>query len=317
MTEFLKNTNDLQKWRQAAEYLNGIVMTTLHDRNPAAPATLVMGRAIGVLNQASNERWDSNRYLYTYAQMDTEGLVALAIEKTDIWQTALNAKACFGPVGDLCTVYQAGREKGINFNLDNALLYASSVTKFCPGLQSSGCPETAEQLFQWGANAMAGIDRYSSTPSHYCRAVRDCGVEMGKLYARHGVTPQNMAAQMVTALEANNRPLYLAFRDIYWEYGRYTVADSETLVENKEIDPSKNCQLKIIFNFASCRVNEIYDWKTDGKQSLVREFTFDDYGATAIDTARQKLIELGGKPSDGITRMKGKSFSPLELRPKK
>lgn len=305
MTDFLKSSNDFQQWKRAAEYIDSLLAEAVQNFQGLPPAG-VFDRVKEALNRADAERWNNERFLYTYAHLDFDALIALAAERPALWPVLFNSKACFGPVEDLQKVYQACMDRGIKLGLDTALFYASTVTALCPGLKTSGCYDSAEQLLKWGANANAGFDRYSNGSGYFYRAVSDCGVDMGKLYARYGLTQQVMVSMMQTSQGAGNTPLYRKFREIYWEYARYSVADAETLVENKEIDPSKACQLRIIFNFASCRVNEVYEWSVAGRQPVVREFTFDDYGSVAVETARQKLIELGGKPSEGMMKLMGK-----------
>lgn len=302
MSNSSNDSSELKQWRETADNLNYLLTAGL------SPITVQE-----VCTSINNAGWNNSRALYTFAHMSPEGLIAVACQKPSIWQTALNAKACFGKLGDLRAIYGAGLEKGIRFDLDSTLHHACTEIKFCDGLTTNGSLETAEQLLQWGADAQKNPNSSYPSCSYFYRAVNECGTEMGKLFARYGVPPKTIAMHM--SQNARNRSLYEKFREVYWEYGRYNVSDPETLVEYKEIDPEKSLQMKVVFNFASCRVHEIFEWSDIRKPPQINDFTFDEYGQPAVEKARQKLIELGGNPSDGTIRLRGKGSSPLDRRP--
>jgi hypothetical protein len=168
--------------------------------------------------------------------------------------------------------------------------------------------ETAGELFKLGADPAYDSGRY------FARAVEDCGIEMGRLFARAGLSGGSITPQMQNAL-ANSKPLlYKNLREIYWEYGRYAVADPETLVERKNIDDANSQALKVIFNFATRRVCEIYEFSNKAFPPVLREFNFEDYGPAAIEGARKKLVELGGNPSPDTGVLVGKKIviKPLD-----
>jgi hypothetical protein len=81
--------------------------------------------------------------------------------------------------------------------------------------------------------------------------------------------------------------------------------DRETLIETKAL-PDNTGNLRIIYNFAARRVEEIHEF-ANPRQNVVTGFTFDEYGESALDSAREKLIELGGSPSDTGSPLRGKS----------
>lgn len=85
--------------------------------------------------------------------------------------------------------------------------------------------------------------------------------------------------------------------------------ENKTIVEN-------NTQLRIVFNFAARRVSEIYQFNQVSYPSVVRDFSFDDYGPVAVENARQKLIAMGGRPSDdpGILIGKKNVIRPLGVK---
>lgn len=296
--DFMANSDDPKKWQQAAEHLK-----TLATSRADAPDALRK-----VLNQISASGWPSSRNIYTFSQPDTEALIALCASKYMNWQSLLNAKSCFGTAEDVKKIHQAGRQYDFSFNLNEALYWSSRAVSFYPGLKSSGSLETTEQLFKLGADPA-----YSD---NFYRAVEDCGVGMGKLFARFGLPEYMISNQMQNAKKNNKALQYRQFREIYWEYGRYKVVDQTTLAETKTIDEDgSGGRLKVIFNFAAGRVSEVYEWYNKTHQPVVRDFSFDDYGKTAVENARKKLIELGGNPPDNPWVLSGKKISISPLKP--
>jgi len=301
------NNSDLKQWQQAADYLNEILRDITGEQlSPAARE-----RMRTASSRISSNKWSSHRLVYTLSRLDTKGLIAACIGGHLDWQNALGAKACFGPAEDLQKICRAARKQGVSFNLNDALSWSSRAIVFCPDLQSSGNLETTEALFKLGADPTYDSGRYFS------RAVEDCGIEMGRLFARAGLSGGCIGVQMQNA-QSNSKPLlYKNLREIHWEYGRYTAADPETLVEKKNIDDAQT--LKIIFNFAARRVCEIYEFSNKTLPPVMREFNFDDYGPAAVEGARKKLTELGGKPSPDTGILPGKKISirPLDNNPSK
>lgn len=104
--------------------------------------------------------------------------------------------------------------------------------------------------------------------------------------------------------KGNNRPvMYDSMRKLYWEYGRYNAVDYETLVEKKQV--SDKSQISLVFNFASRRVSEIYEYGQPS-QAVKTDIAFDDYAEEAIKAAAQKLTELGGTPTPYDAGLPGK-----------
>jgi hypothetical protein len=299
MQTFLNNNTDSKQWQQGADYLKGLVKN-----NAEAAQAELRSSLYQVFNTIG---WHSFRYAYTFSQMESGELIALCEAKTLNWQIALNAKACFGTAEEVQRIYHAGKKYDYNFNLNDALGYSCRSLTILPGMKSPGNFETTEALFKLGA--AAGHD----SGNLFERAVDDCGIEMGRLFGRYGLIAQIMTNKMAVAQSSNKPLLYRQLREIYWDYGRYAVTDHETLVENKIIDGGST-QMKIIFNFASRRVREILEWPTTNKAFLpvVNDFPFDSYGAAAIENARLKLIELGGRPSGDTGILAGKTvIKPL------
>lgn len=290
MQAFLTNNTDPKQWQQAADYLNGLLKN--NERAELRTAFTQISNTVG---------WPSLRYAYTLSRMDADGLVALCADKILNWQGALNAKACFGSADDVQKIYQTGQQHGFGFNLNDTLGYSCHSIFFVPGLKSPGNLETTEELFKLGASPGHNSGNLFET------GVDECGVEMGSLFARYGLAANIISNKMYNASSNGKTLLHKQLREIYLEYGRYTVADHETLLENKTLLDNNN-QLKIIFNFSARRVSEIYEWPGKSFQPVVRDFSFDDYGQAAVEKARQKLIEMGGHPSDDTGKLAGKTI---------
>ncbi|MCE9506726.1 MAG: hypothetical protein K8R48_00205 [Alphaproteobacteria bacterium] len=303
--DFFNNSSDLKQWQQTADYLNDVLRDTAGEQlSPAAQEKMRTAAS-----RISSNKWSSHRLVYTLSRLDTKGLIAACTGRHLDWQTALNAKACFGPTEDLQKIYLTARKQGVSLQLNDALNWSSRAIVFCPDLQTSGSLETTGELFKLGADPAYDSGRYFS------RAVEDCGIEMGRLFARTGLSGSIIPAQMQNAQAYNKPLLYKDLRELYWEYGRYTAADHETLVEKKNIDDANNPTLKVIFNFATQRVSEIYEFSNKAFPPVLHEFNFENYGQAAIESARKKLTELGGNPSPDTGILPGKKISIRPLGP--
>jgi hypothetical protein len=305
LMDFFNNSNDLKQWQQAADYLSGV----LRDTTGGQLSLSAQEQMRAIFNRISSNKWSTPRLVYTLSRLDTKNLIAACVGGHLDWQNALGAKACFGSAEDLQKICQAARKQGVSLHLSDALNWSSRAIVFCPDLQSSGNLETTGELFRLGADPTYDSGRYFS------RAVEECGIEMGRLFARAGLSGSCIPAQMQNAQSYSKPLLYKNLREIYWEYGRYAAADHETLVEKKNIDDTNNQTLKIIFNFAARRVCEIYEFSNKTLPPVMREFNFEDYGPAAIEGARKKLIELGGKPSPDTGVLVGKKTFIRPLNP--
>lgn len=287
MEDFLKENYDPVRWNQSADYLVALLaQADLEDESDTA--TQELRQVFKKINNHYDYNWDMNRRIYVFARLDAEALIALRAQGMASWQQAFNAKAAYSSAGDLRAIHDAAVAANANLNLSDALTWASRTIELISGqIKTPGNLETAEQILKWGASPN------NNSGGDYAVAVRDCGYAMGRLFALHGMNPDFMQKKLY---DARGTAYHKDLVALYRAYGLAYVADPEILVEKKELDSSGNDWLKITFNFAAQRVTEAYSFR-NSPASLTQSFSFDDYGQPAIEAARIKLIEMGGKPS--------------------
>jgi hypothetical protein len=78
------------------------------------------------------------------------------------------------------------------------------------------------------------------------------------------------------------------------EGGKYSKLDAQTLQETKPL--GGKATLRLLFNFETQRVTEIYKNSTD-KTVAITSNGFDGYSAESLEKAFNKLTAMGGKPS--------------------
>lgn len=312
-----RNASDADVWKKsAAEYAR--IMATISpaktvaqtiqaldekdDRETKCKEALQTARIF--LNTIPTGSWPALRTSMTYGAMDTKDLMALCDYKMLNWQTALDAKAMHGTGEDMQEIAAAAKLAGQSLNFSNALVYAAHPRLLTTGLFYDGNLSTTEALFDLGA-----VPNHDST-NLFLKVVEGGNMDISRAFARRAHTVNINLEKYVTWAQSNSKPkMYEDFRKLYWEYGRYNVADYETLVETKAM-PEK-AQLNIVFNFAARRVSEIYE-PGNPRQSIKTDFDFADYAEEAIMAAQKKLVEMGGNPTpyDGSTPTKRSIAKP-------
>jgi hypothetical protein len=307
----LRNTQDAEVWQQSiAEFVRimktidpvGLVEKTVadldvkDDRNSKCREALQPARnLIGAMPTSS---WPQSRSYMTYGGFETAVLVTLCTHGLLGWQTALDAKALTGTAGDVQKIADAARDNGQSLNFSSALGWAAQPKLLVQGLYFKGNLETTEKLFDLGA-----LPNYNSQ-NLFLEVVEKADFDIARAFARRAHTVGMDMERYINWAKSNSRPaMYENFRKLHWEYGRYNVADYETLVEKKQL--ADKSQISIVFNFAARRVSEIYEYGQP-VQATKTDIAFEDYAEEAIKTAEKKLIELGGQPTPYDPGLPGK-----------
>lgn len=235
-----------------------------------------------------NEGWEAAGSYYIFGQIDTKTLIAAARQDMMEWETIFNAKALMGTDADIDAIVSAAAEAEQHLGLSDALKWAAEPGSLTDGLYHKGNLESSEALLKHGAPPSQNdghlfFDVLREGREDIARAFARAGKDDGSFYLAYW--HENARSQMS---EAPARDL---LRKMYWEYGRYEAIDAATLVENKRLSNSE--RLRVIFDFAARRVSEVL---TTGDHAFKTDVGFDDYGPAALQTARAKLIELGGNP---------------------
>lgn len=301
--ELLRNTDDVDIWRKAAKEYRDLFRAL-------KPHQLVKEAALRIENAQEREaktaqalepvrkllktvpsgNWPAGRSYLTYAAIDTDIMQLMCENKMLSWQDALNAKAAFGTAEDVQKIHDAAQlVAGNNVNLNSALVWASKPQLLARGFMYLGNAATAEEILKRGANA-----NYDSN-SLFVTVTENGDLDVARAFARRAAVANINIENHMNWAKGNSRPkLYENMRKLYWEYGRYSVTDYDTLVETKQL-PEKTSQLHTVFNFAARRVSEIYDYGPQ-RQSIKTDIAFEDYAEEALYAAHRKLVELGGNP---------------------
>jgi hypothetical protein len=309
--DLIKATNDPDRWKACADAIYDALQEvdpdaarrkaslTVSEQEAEAERTKALEGAKKTITAMQYTQWPANRTLYTLGQLDTERLILCCEKKILDWQSVMNAKSAFGTPDDLRRIFDEARLQGLTLDLSQPLRHAAKPALLVAGLRHEGNIETTAQLLKMGA------DPATDNGQVFQIAVMEGRADIGRIIARHGQNGVLDINAWVNWAKSNRKlKAWDDFRKIQWEYGRFTVADHETLIETKPM-PDNTGNLRILFNFASRRVEEIHEF-TNPKQNVVTGFSFDDYGVTALEAAREKLIELGGRPSDIGQPLRGK-----------
>lgn len=309
--DLIKATNDPNRWKACAEEINAHLVTinmdaarrkssgTLSEKDAEAERMKALDETRKITSSISYQQWPLHRMLYTLGQLDTERLMLCCERRLFDWQTALNAKAMFGTADDLRVMVDAAKLQGQTLDLVNPLRYAAKPQLLVAGLRHEGNIDTVAQLMKMGG------DPAQDNGGVFQNAVLEGRADIARVMARHGQNGLLDINVWVNWAKANRKlKAYEDFRQIQWEYGRFTALDQETLVETKAL-PDNTGNLRVIYNFAARRVEEIHEF-TNPRQNLVTGYSFDDYGQSALESAREKLIEMGGRPTDLGSSLRGK-----------
>ena len=307
----LRNTQDAALWQECiAEYKRimkmidpvGIVAQTIadldvkDDKNSKCREALAPARTL--IGSVPTSSWPQTRTYMTYGAFDTDVLLTLCQHGMMAWQTALDAKALTGAAEDIQKIADAAQDHGQSLNFSNALNWAAQPKLLTQGMYFKGNLETTEKLFDLGA-----LPNYNSQ-NLFLEVVEKGDFDIARAFARRAHTVGMDMERYISWAKGNNRPAtYDKMRKLHWEYGRYHVADYETLVEKKQL--ADKSQISVVFNFAARRVSEIFEYGQP-TQAVKTDIGFDDYAQAAILAAQNKLIELGGNPTAYDAGLPGK-----------
>ncbi len=314
--DLLRPSSDPEIWKLCAADMNGVMATidfenarrlpsaTLTERDAQTQRDLAIDAPRKLISQMKATEWGSNRTHYTLGQLDTDALVLLAERKVLGWQEIFNAKASFGKPDDLELLRTQALLFGTTINMNTALPHASKPMNLVTGFRFEGNYDTTEYLFRQGADP-----NYDNNGVLFYTVVELGRSDIGKLFAKFGQNGLLNVESWVNKAKADRKiKLHEDLRKIHWEYGRYHVLDNETLQETK-IFPDNTGALKILFNFASRHVTEMLELPNP-RQVIVKDYSFDDYGQQALESARAKMIDMGASPSGIDLPLRGKSVVP-------
>lgn len=314
--DLLRASSDPEIWKLCAAEMNGVMASidfdsarrlpsaTLTERDAQTQRDLAIDAPRKLLSQMRAMEWGSNRTHFTLGQLDTDALALLAERRILNWQEIFNAKAAFGNPDDLDLIRRQALLFGTTVNVNTALSHAAKPVNLVSGLRFEGNYDTVEYLFKQGADPNTdnnGVLFYT--------VVEQGRSDIGKLFAKFGQNGLLNVEAWVNKAKADRKiKLHEDLRKIHWEYGRYHVLDNETLQETK-IFPDNTGSLRILFNFASRHVTELLELPNP-KQVIVKDYSFDDYGQQALESARAKMIDMGANPSGIDLPLRGKSVVP-------
>ena len=311
--DLIKQTIDPNRWRACAEEMNAAFLTIdmdaarrqssgmLPEKDAEAERVKAMESTRKLIYTMQSQQWPANRTHYTLGQLDTERLILCCERRILDWQSVFNAKAAFGTPEDLRAISEAAKLQGSALDLIFPLRHAAKPTMLVAGLRHEGNIDTVAELMKMGA------DPAQDNGGVFQTAVLEGRADIARVLARYGQNGLLDINTWVNWAKANRKlKAYDDFRQIQWEYGRFTALDHETLLEVKSL-PDNACNLRIVYNFAARRVEEIHEFpNTNPRQNTVTGYSFDDYGTAALESAREKLIEMGGHPSDLGASLRGK-----------
>lgn len=314
--DLLRPSSDPEIWKLCAADMNAVMAAidfenarrlpsaTLTERDAQTQRDLAIDAPRKLISQIQQMQWGGNRTHFTLGQIDTGALVLLAERKVLSWQEVFNAKASFGKPDDLELIRTQALLFGTTININNALAHASKPANMVAGLRFDGNYATTEYLFRQGADP--NLDNNGVL---FYTVVEQGRSDIGRLFAKFGQNGLLNVEMWVNKAKADRKiKLHEELRKIHWEYGRYHVLDNETLQETK-IFPDNTGSLKILFNFASRHVIEMLELPNP-KQVIVKDYSFDDYGQQALESARAKMIDMGANPSGIDLPLRGKSVVP-------
>lgn len=312
--EFLKPSNEPEHWQKGAAYalsvLESIDMaaarrkaaTPAQENEASAERQKALAPVTALFSAINASNWPHNRLIYTLGQFSADHLILLCETRRVDWNYAFRAKAAFGTPEELVQFDTGARLQGQGLDPTGALVWAAKPQVLVQGLRSEGNLATAEWLLDNGAN-----------PNHdngsiYREAVDNGRSDIGRAFARHAQAANMDLSVWMNWAKANTKlRLYKDLRAIWWDYARYTPADSQTLVEVKPLGDNTAGQVRYIFNFAAQRVTEIYEVGHQNQRHVeVRDFGFEGYNDDALRIARDKLRELGGSPADYVSSPGGR-----------
>lgn len=253
---------------------------------------------VKLLFQKQSHSADNNDVnVAVFGQLDTDKMIALARAGAVHWWQPVTGKAFFGDAEGMKKIYNAAPS-------DSRPSATSAMTWVCFPYKAAGVSNKIEasvlrQLFDWGADVNDKKGEWLE------KALRSLDGEPLKEFVKRG--PIATVFKAMDGMTDNARRAEI--QKYLQKPTSYVKVDNDTLAETKFIpDPQGGSTFKSLFNFRARRVNEIFE-SADRKTTFMTSASFDDYDSAAIDSAREKLAALGGKPADSGENPKFKGLA--------
>ncbi|MBI1215305.1 MAG: hypothetical protein GC185_05730 [Alphaproteobacteria bacterium] len=293
-------------WDLAVDFIRDAVARdkAAAGNDSAAPSPSWGDMAVSLLMMHDGGGQQHKRYIL--AQLDADFLAAQCRKGAVPWPTALEAKAgalgaealaefmaLAGDVFSQRDLDAALRLAVITQNKQELLMtyegYAKSEYKF---YRFGNSAPAARTLLEKGASLKDGnadllLKSVEQNNFELVRALVDGGADL----SAGGRNAQYCAA------ENNHEVIAQYLLEKLWALELFVKVDEQTLSETKRLDSHGNA-LKLVFNFESRRVTEIFTGPaTEEKpQGAMLSHRFDDYEPAALKAAFDKLVALGGHP---------------------
>lgn len=254
-------------------------------------------KAVSLLKASAKEA--EGHRAYVLGHLGADRLAAHCARGALDWDEALLALSAHAGRAELASFMARGAGKFAQDDLDGALREAVRLRRLQDraaysdryfNYTAGGQEDAAALLIEKGARA--GGDNADLLMA----AIEQNKPGLVKLLVENG---QDLAVTGPNALKKaeyhgyNQIIFYL--REKMMARDRFTAPDAQTLVETKPLD-AQGSRLRLVFNFETRRVTEIYDSATGRDAAAMTSHSFDDYDPDSLKSAFERLAQLGGHP---------------------
>lgn len=250
---------------------------------------------------------NNNDRLAVLGRVDVDRMIALSQQGGIDWWYAFHGRVFDGDLEGMRKVYDAMQEKtdksGGLPDYTSSMTWISKPLTLSGGFTNNIKAEVFKQLIEWGA------DPSFNGGTHFVDALVNLDTDCLEVLVDSGANPDTVFT-VLAHLRANNKQYQEEkLRDAVKGKTLYHKLDEQILMEAKLLpDAHGVSSLKTLFNFRAARVTDIYEYGP-GDRTVSTSSTFADYDPAAIGAAREKLLALGGKPRDALSKPKLKGLS--------
>jgi hypothetical protein len=236
--------------------------------------------------------WSVDRKVFVFGQLDVDKMIPVCREGLLPWWPVLTGRVYTGDLGGAKKVQRAIAQdagKSEKPDITSTLTWIVYPHKICDSFANTIEPKMIRQLFQWGADANKDNGKWLEF------ALRNLDSEGIKPFVDYGAASGTIL-RVMDDLTKNQKFAQLGKIQDALAHCSYVKVDADTLLEAKYVPDARGCSVfKTLFNFRSRRVHEIYE-AGQGAQAVMNGMPFAEYDTEALEYAREKLAQLGGKP---------------------
>lgn len=235
---------------------------------------------------------NNNHRVFLQSRIPYEKMIPYCEAGVLPWWSVFSARVACGDIAGMKVVHALFRNSSSEkVDYYSASSWGSHPYEIVPGVPVTPKAEILAQLIEWGGEKVFQNENY------YKMSLKKSEADIIAVYLKAGAAVDTAVLVMKDLLDQNPQQAEKIWTAIGGMAPTY-LADNHILSEEEyRLEPSGLGKLRIEFDFRARRVREIYV-APKKEYSCMASISFDEYDRDDIEAAREKLVQMGGKPGE-------------------